>query len=186
MITHVFELRPGVANPKLWWPERADQSRWRRIRKDVLERDDYICVSCQHRALKWMQVHHVLAGEDHDPANLSVLCVACHAVMHVGLSLQFGSVAIWETQLSQVEVVRRSRDGVRRGRSLSEVNAGFGLKEGRLKPVSILWANDLPKGIGSEPRAELPKPLCAIFVDFTQWQLESATPFQSRGRAVTR
>ena len=176
MNTDDFELRPGVANSKLWWPDRTGEPGWRRTRAAILERDDYTCVSCQHRAIKWMQVHHVLAGEDDDPENLSVLCVACHAIMHVGRSLQFGKVGIWETQVSQVDIVRLSREGVGQGRSLAQVNADFGLKQSRLKPSSIAWANDLLKQIGAAPRAELPKPLCAVFVDFTQWQLENASP----------
>ena len=89
----------------------------------------------------------------------------------MGMSLQFESIEIWKAPLSQVDVVRATREGFRNGKSLSEINATFGLKKGRRAPSSIAWATSLLKEMGPEPRAELPKPLCAVFVSFKQWQV---------------
>lgn len=166
-----FELRPGISNPDLWLPERPPQAEWNRIRKIVLERDDHTCVSCGHHALKWMHVHHLAESEDNDPKNLSTLCVACHAIMHMGRNLSLGVIEIWKSSLSQVDIVRVTRDGVRHGKSLEEIKAGLDLKKGRYVPASMSWANSLIKTIGAAPRAELPKPLSAVFVNFSQWQI---------------
>ncbi len=167
----MFELRPGITNPNQWEPRRPPVSEWNRIRKVVLERDNFTCISCGHRALKWMHVHHVSQSEDNDPQNLTTLCVACHAVMHMGRSLQYGTIEIWKSSLSQVEIIRASREEIRKGLSLTEINAQFNLKKGKRAPGSVEWANELLKSIGSDPRAELPKPLSAVFVNFKQWQL---------------
>ncbi len=156
-----------------WEPERPKASEWNKIRAIVLDRDDYKCLSCGHRALKQMHVHHVEDSEDNDPNNLYTLCPACHAIMHIGLNLQLGKIEIWKASLSQVDIVRATRDGIRNGKSLVEINASFDLKRGRRAPSSADWANSLLKEMGPEPRAELPKPLCAVFVDFKQWQVEA-------------
>ncbi|MBX3653974.1 MAG: HNH endonuclease [Ramlibacter sp.] len=143
------------------------------IRKAILARDDFTCVSCGHRAEKWMHIHHLQESGSDDPTNLCTLCPACHAVIHVGLNLQLRKVEIWKSPISQVEIVRRTRDGIREGLTLSQINATFGLKKGKRAPNSIEWANSLLREMGSQLRAELPEPLCAVFVDFKQWQIES-------------
>src|SRR5229473_1817237 len=102
---HRIILRPGITNSSLWYPERPPKSEWNRIRKIVLEREDSTCVACRHRALKYMNVHHLEDSGNNDPANLVPLCVACHAVLHVGLNLMHGSIEIWESGISQVEIV---------------------------------------------------------------------------------
>ena len=166
-----FELRPGVTNRNLWEPERPPQAEWNRIRKVVLERDNYTCTSCSHHSLKFMHVHHLSDSENNAPENLSSLCVACHAILHMGRNLSLGTIEIWKSSLSQVEIVRATREGVRAGKNLGEINASFGLKKGRYAPGSMLWANSLLDSMGPEPRASLQAPLCAVFIEFKQWQL---------------
>ena len=155
-----------------WDPLRPDRREWELIRKAVLGRDDHTCACCGHRASKWMNIHHLEDGDDNRLDNLCTLCVACHAVMHMGLSLQVGTIEIWKAAISQVEIVRATREGVRSGKTLAEINAGFGLKKGRRDPDSCDWGNALLRKMGPDPRAELPKPLCAVFVDLKRWQLE--------------
>lgn len=168
--TH-FELRPCVTNPGFWFPERPPQAEWNRVRKAVLTRDNYTCISCGHRALKWMNVHHLAGSENNEVSNLRTLCVACHAVMHMGLNLQLDAIEIWKADISQVEIIKATRVGIQQGRSLAEIKATFALKKGRFSPNSVEWANFLIKKIDAEPSAELPKPLCAIFVNLKQWQI---------------
>ena len=174
--TTPFELRPGITNPNQWFPERPPKAEWDRVRKAVLTRDDFTCVSCGHRALKWMHVHHLAESENNDVENLSTLCVACHAVMHMGRNLQLETIEIWKAEISQVEIVRATRAGFRQGHSLAEINVALGLKKGRRAPNSVEWANSLMESMGADPRAELPKPLCAVFVNFKQWQVEPVEP----------
>ena len=91
--------------------------------------------------------------------------------MHIGLNLQYKGIEIWETESSQVDIVHATRDGIRNGLSLEQVNATFGLRPGKLPPASAEWANDLVDTIGDKRRATLPKPLSAVFVKFKSWQL---------------
>src|SRR5437870_1605874 len=96
-------LRPGVTNNRLWYPDRSRLSK--RDRRDVLERYDYTCQACGHRALKYMNIHHLADSADNTPENLVPLCVACHAVLHVGFNLMHGVVEIWRSDISQLEIV---------------------------------------------------------------------------------
>jgi hypothetical protein len=173
MGTMAFELRPGITNMNLWAPTRPPQAAWNRLRDAVLIRDNFTCVSCGHVARKFMNVHHLADSEDNNIDNLCTLCAACHAVMHMGLNLQLGKIEIWKSNFSQVEIVIATREGCKHGQTYSEINATLGLTKGRREPNSILWANSLLKTMGPEPRAELKKPLCAVFVEFERWQIES-------------
>ena len=164
-------IRPGVANKALWNPTRTPRWQWEKVRKAVLERDDFTCGGCGHRAIKGMNIHHVDPGSDDSMTNLVPLCTACHAVMHVGMSLQYGSVEIWESAIDQVAIIRATRDGVRLGKSLAAVKATFRLRRGDLAPDSVEYANRMLRGMGEAPWAALPQPLCAVFVKFKTWQL---------------
>jgi hypothetical protein len=119
-----------------------------------------------------MHIHHIANENDDDLDNLATICPACHAVMHFGRSMLHGTIEIWKSSTAQVEIVRQTRSGTRRGLTLEQINTTFGLSRGRHAPSSMNWANDLLRRIDDEPRAELPKPLCAVFVNFNQWQLE--------------
>jgi hypothetical protein len=163
-------LRPGITNPRLWYPKRPPHFEWERIRKIVLERDDWTCAACRHRALKWMNVHH-LKDSSNNPANLVLLCVACHTVLHVGRSLMYGIVEVWESEITQVEIVQRTREGVRQGLTLDVIKSQLPLKAGKYPANSTKYANDLIKRMGKAPRAYLDEPLCAVFVKFDQWQI---------------
>ena len=172
MTFHIITLRPGVTNMNQWQPVERKRAVPDKVRKIILARDDCTCSSCGHRALKWMHIHHIAEEENDAPSNLCTLCVACHAVMHTGRSLGLGVIEIWESPISQVEIVRATRDGIKKGLLLPEINASFNLKKGRRAPGSGEWANKLLEHMGPEPRAELPEPLCAVFVNLKQWQIE--------------
>lgn len=165
-------LRPSVIRSDLWNPTRPKD--WDRISKAVRVRDDHTCQACGHRALKYMNAHHRDDSASNDLANLVTLCVACHAVLHIGrnMSLQPPTIEIWNAPISQVEIVRRTRDGIRRSLSLADINNSFRLKRGPHAPNSIKYANNLLSSMGSATRAYLPEPLCAIFVNFKRWQID--------------
>lgn len=165
-------LRPGLTNPMLWFPPRPPKSQWERIRKLVLERDDYTCLYCGHRAIKHMQVHHIVEPDGNHLDNLVTLCVACHAVMHFGRNLSLGTMEIWRSDVPQVDIVRTTRALVADGIPLPEVKKQFRLKRGIHAPSSVLYPNTLIEKMGSAPRAYLPEPHCAIFIEFVRWQIE--------------
>jgi hypothetical protein len=123
-----------------------------------------------------MQTHHLGDSGDHSTENLAAMCVACHAVMHVGLSLMNGVVEVWECEMSQVEIVRITREGIKQGRSLAEIKASLPLSRGPLDPSDTEYANNLIREMGSAQRAYLDPPLCAVFVNLQRWQLEEAEP----------
>lgn len=166
-----FVLRPGVTNPSLWYPERPKESEWKKIRKVVLERDANTCQSCGHSARTYMHLHHLNETGSNEPDNLITLCVACHAVLHMGRNLDMRTIEIWRSPVSQVEIVQRTRRSIGEGKELDEINASLGLLEGSHPPDSIEYANELVRGMGDAARASLPEPLCAVFVAFKQWQI---------------
>ena len=66
----IEKLRPGVTNSKYWNPERPPKKEWSKIRKTVLERDNYTCQYCSHKAIKFMNIHHLDNPEDNEINNL--------------------------------------------------------------------------------------------------------------------
>jgi len=165
-------LRPGVTSPDLWYPKRPKATEWERIRKTVLERDNWTCVFCKHRARKWMNLHHVSNSGSNSPKHLAVVCVACHAVLHIGYNLGLGIIEIWKSKLSQVEIVRRTREGIRKGRTLTSIKKSLQLTRGPLPPKSIGYANGLVAKMGRAHRAYLKEPLRVVFVKLKRWQIE--------------
>ena len=165
------QLRPGAHNPTLWYPDRADQTAWKSLRDQVLTRDNWTCMFCGHRAFKWMHIHHLGESSDDSLANLATICVACHAVLHAGLSLGHGTIEIWASEISQVEIVRRTRTGVRLGRSLKEIKKDLPLRRGAFAPHSIEYAEAVMQSMGDAPHASLPEPLSAVFVQLQRWQI---------------
>jgi hypothetical protein len=174
MNTLPFTLRPGVTNAGQWQSSSRTHAVSPGIRKTVLSRDNNSCVACAHQASKWMHIHHLGEGDNDSLDNLCTLCVACHAIVHMGRSLQYGAIEIWKTTITQVEIVQATRAGVRAGLSLQEINTSFALKKGRRVPNSAEWANSLLREMDPmQLRAELAVPLCAVFVSLKQWQIES-------------
>lgn len=165
------KLRPGVHHPTLWYPDRPDQTAWRSLRDQVLTRDNWSCRFCGHRASKWMHIHHLGDSSDNSLANLATICVACHAVLHAGRNMVLGTIEIWASDVSQVEIVRRTRAGVRLGRSLDEIKRESPLRRGPLSPRSIEYANAIVQSMGDAPHASLPEPLSVVFVQFKRWQI---------------
>ncbi len=168
----MFVLRPSVINPKLWHPERPPKNEWDHIRKLILERDNYTCAYCGHKAIKYMNIHHLDETSESKPNNLATICVACHAVLHIGRNLSFKVIEIWESTISQVEIVHRTREGIKAGLSLHDINGKWDLKLGPYPPESIKYADELISQMGDRSRAFLNEPLCVIFVNLTRWQIE--------------
>lgn len=60
-------------------------SSWRLLRKDILQRDHYVCQRCGRTGANI--VHHIRPVKDHpelkrDPANLETVCERCHNALH--------------------------------------------------------------------------------------------------------
>ncbi|MDE2466037.1 MAG: HNH endonuclease [Alphaproteobacteria bacterium] len=141
----------------------------------MLERDHNACQFCGHVARKYMNVHHLNESGENNPDNLITCCVACHAVLHVGRNLTLGVVEVWESKLSQVEIVRATREGVKSGKTLQAIKKTLKLKKGLYPPGSIEYANTIVASMGKSPRASLEEPLSAVFINLKRWQIEQAT-----------
>lgn len=166
-----LQLRPSVNDPFLWYPRRGRRSVWDKVRRKVLERHNYWCRYCGYRAHKWMQIHHLHLRYKRKPL-LIPTCVACHAVLHIGLNLGLGKIEIWKSRISQREIVRRTREGIRTHKSLRQIKASLPITRGELPPKSIEWANELLWHMSSKQTAALKQPYCAVFVGLKRWQLE--------------
>lgn len=60
---------------------------FKKIRPEILKRDDNTCQFCGFKADKYQEVHHI--DDDHsnnDPSNLVTTCALCHANHHLGFS----------------------------------------------------------------------------------------------------
>jgi len=119
-----------------------------------------------------MNVHHIEGTSSFDLENLATLCVACHAVLHIGLNLQYEKIGIWASELSQVEIIQLTRSMVKDDWSLDEIRDKLKLSEGPYPPDAMNYASDLIDQMGDSPRAYLDEPLCAVFIDFSRWQIE--------------
>jgi hypothetical protein len=116
-----------------------------------------------------------LVSIDNSVENLMTVCVACHAVRHLGYNMlpKIRALAVYSvTGVTQLEIVQRTRAGIAAGKTLEEINKTFNLREGKYPPDSLRYANELLAKIGDQPRAFLEEPLCAVFVKFKRWQLE--------------
>jgi hypothetical protein len=71
-----------------------------------------------------------------------------------------------------LDIVKITREGIRRGKSLDEIKKELPISKGKHPPSSEKYANDLVKSIGNNARASLADPLCAIFVKLNRWQIE--------------
>ena len=168
---NIPKLHPGIKNPKYW----GDGSNKipKSIRKVVLERDDNTCQFCGHRALKWMNLHHIDSTESNESENLITCCVACHAIFHIGRNMIIHpTLTIWECNLSQVEIIQQTRRGLREGKSLNQILLEFSLKQGKYQPNSRKWVDELTSIKTDDPIIYLEDKYKAIFTNLNRWQLE--------------
>jgi len=92
--------------------------------------------------------------------------------MHMGRNLSLNTIEIWRSEISQVEIVKLTRDGIKNGKSLKAIKKKLPIEQGFYEPDSIEYANTLVANIGKTLRATLEEPLCVVFVDLKRWQLD--------------
>lgn len=79
--------------------EAAQQRRWKRVRRRVLERDGYRCRKCGKPGV--LEVHHVQPldeGGDDSLGNLLTYCRGCHIEHHRACEIDPDRVA-WQAAL---------------------------------------------------------------------------------------
>ena len=182
----LLPLRPSVKNPRFWYPDRPNKTKWNRIREKMLLRDHHTCRFCGHRASKYMQAHHVGKGTNNSVRNLLTCCVACHAVLHFGRNLLLETIEIWESPFSQLEIVRKTRAGIKAGKTLRQIKKGLKLKKGLYHPASLRYADELIRqNLQTKSSAHnfaLDKPFSAVFVNFKRWQVDEGSQLKTKSK----
>jgi len=84
-----------MRNEKRVGKDFYNSPKWKRVREDIVERDNYECHICgKHKEeVSTLQVHHIIPldrddpyNDPHayDPTNLITLCASCHRKVHNG------------------------------------------------------------------------------------------------------
>ncbi|KAG0327743.1 hypothetical protein BG000_000813 [Podila horticola] len=82
---------------------------WRKIRQQVLLRDNYACCFCGIRSTKYMICDHIDGNPSHnDLANLRINCPLCDSVRHCGLAGIRNVLSLGISKLSQKDINRRT------------------------------------------------------------------------------
>ena len=165
------KLHPGIKNPKYWSdePNKIPKS----IREIVLNRDNNTCQFCGHKASKWMNLHHLDSTESNESENLITSCVACHALFHIGRNMIIHpTLTIWESELSQIEIIQRTREGLRNGKTLDEILNELPISVGKYEPDSREWVDELTRTNTDDPIIYLENNYRAVFTNLKRWQLE--------------
>ncbi|KAF5376653.1 hypothetical protein D9615_007814 [Tricholomella constricta] len=100
------------------WGNRTlsvQSTEWRRLRSQVLIRDNGTCASCQYTSLhpmgRGMKIDHQDGdASNNDPLNLRVHCPPCEAIRHCGLHGRKGYLYLAKSDMEQVEIIRRTRE----------------------------------------------------------------------------
>ena len=82
---HIFNkincLAQQMAKKSIWYD--IGKASWKKLSKNILERDKYQCQSCGiDLKNKKHQCHHIIPykiSKDNSPMNLTTLCTSCHA-----------------------------------------------------------------------------------------------------------
>lgn len=59
----------------------------KKVRSEILSRDDHTCQYCGFQAMKFQEVHHIDDNHaNNDPSNLITTCSLCHMCHHIGFA----------------------------------------------------------------------------------------------------
>lgn len=165
------KLHPGIKNPIYW--NDGENPIPKSLRQEVLSRDNNTCQFCGHHAAKWMNLHHVNSTVTNTADNLITCCVACHAIFHIGRNMIIHpTLTIWECELSQIEIIQRTREGLRKGKTLNQILSELPIKEGEYEPDSRMWVDELTSIKTNDPIIYLDNKYKAVFTNLKRWQLE--------------
>lgn len=171
-------LRASVMHKKEWFKER-DPQEWNRVRAQALERDDYTCVYCEWMAKSFQQVNHIGAEDDHSLDNLETVCMACHAVLHIGINSMEGLISAFDCKpelKNMAKIVYATRMLVSRNTPWPEIERQvlehYALPEGRVYTCdeTTVLANQMLRTIPpGEYRGYLPEGKAILFHASPLW-----------------
>ena len=128
-------LYPSFANPETWRndiQENITSEAWRKLRWNILKRDNYTCQYCGFRAEKWQIVHHIDGNpNNNEETNLETICSMCNLIHHSGQGcVVLGVVDLFrKSNYSQNEIIQITRKMRAKGKTDQEIINFFGLKE---------------------------------------------------------
>ncbi len=130
------KLFPSFAPPETWRSSKniksLDSLEWQKLRKKILERDEYACQYCGFKSQKYQIVHHIDGNpQNNSDDNLVVICQMCNLVEHAGQGCVVqGVVDLYEkSKFSQNEIIKITKEMRDKEKTDSEIIDFLGLKE---------------------------------------------------------
>ena len=110
---------------------KEDPTAWRKLREQILIRDDFSCRYCGFQAEKWQIVHHIDGNPRNDDFdNLETVCPMCNLVLHAGRGCTLLKIVdLYEkSKFSQAEIIALTRRMRALGQSDGRIISKLGLK----------------------------------------------------------
>lgn len=129
------KLYPSFANPETWRNninEEVTKEEWKKLRLEILKRDNYTCQYCRFRAEKWQIVHHIDGNpNNNEETNLETICSMCNLIHHAGQGCVVqGIVDLYKkSNFSQNDIIQITRGMRTGGKSDEEIIIHLGLNE---------------------------------------------------------
>jgi len=130
------KLFPSFASPETWRSSKNIASlnslEWQKLRKKILQRDEYACQYCGFISKKYQIVHHIDGNpQNNSDDNLVVICQMCNLVEHAGQGCVVqGIIDLYEkSKFSQNEIIKITREMRDKEKTDSEIIDFLGLKD---------------------------------------------------------
>lgn len=108
-----YELKLSYIDSSLWWKRslKINSEDWRKIRLEILNRDEYKCSFCGIRSSKYMIIDHINGDStNNSPENLRTNCPMCDTIRHSGLAGIKKTLEVKISNLNQLEIVEKTRN----------------------------------------------------------------------------
>lgn len=128
------KLYPSFTNPETWRDnikEDMSKEEWKKLRLEILKRDNYTCQYCGFRSEKWQIVHHIDGNPNNNSYNnLEVACPMCNLIHHAGQGCVIQKIVdlYKKAKYSQKEIIKITRKTRAEGKSDEEIIKFLGLK----------------------------------------------------------
>lgn len=126
---------PSYAPPDKWRnlgdKKKLNKAEWKKIRAEILIKDDYRCSYCEYRNEKQQFVHHIDGNpKNNSKKNLQTICRMCNLIKHAGMGCEISGVVdlYKKSNFSQIDIIRTTRKLRERGKNDKEIVKYLGLE----------------------------------------------------------